>query len=181
VSSIVPIEPCCFVPDNATLLQVWECLVEKGARRAVVVDRDYGSVTSMITQSRLIGYIGLINASFPEHAMSVEELKLGRSPVVCVSEDQMAFTAFTLMKEKNVSGVAVVDNEGKLIGNISSTDLKLVGFDMSYFEFLGRSVKEYLHWINQISTQSGPRSEPLVEKQEYSTGVIPMQEIRYTL
>jgi hypothetical protein len=38
----------------------------------------------------------------------------------------------------------VVNDKGVLIGNISATDIKGLGYDLTFFGLLGVSVKEYL-------------------------------------
>lgn len=45
--------------------------------------------------------------------------------VVSVSEDENVLSAFRKIKEEGVSGVAVVNKEGVLIGNISATDIRV--------------------------------------------------------
>ena len=64
--------------------------------------------------------------------------------VLSVKEDDTAIVAFELMVMNNVQGVAVVDSEGKLVGNVSIRDLKIVGPDVSMFWRLQQSVKNFL-------------------------------------
>ena len=64
--------------------------------------------------------------------------------VISVKEDDSAFTAFELMVEKDIQGVAVVDSDGRLVGNLSIRDLKIVGADMSMFWRLQQSVSNFL-------------------------------------
>jgi len=48
------------------------------------------------------------------------------------------------MTEKKVSGIAVVNSEGKLTGNISVSDFKLAHYENSFWDLLNLPVKEYL-------------------------------------
>jgi len=64
--------------------------------------------------------------------------------VTCIKEDMKAYDAFKLMFEKKVSGLAVVNMSGVLVGNISASDIKLIGWNMKYWNFLGLSVTAYL-------------------------------------
>ncbi len=56
---------------------------------------------------------------------TVDEMQLGTSPVTAVVESQPAIEAFKLMDTKQVTGLAIVDSHGKLVGNISARDLKI--------------------------------------------------------
>jgi len=49
-----------------------------------------------------------------------------------------------------VSGIAVVNDAGILVGNISVNDIKLINFDLSYFNLLTLSVKEYLQKLKEF-------------------------------
>lgn len=56
---------------------------------------------------------------------TVQELGLGLKEVLTIREDQNAFEAFRLIHAKKVLGIAVVDNNGVLTGNISASDLRV--------------------------------------------------------
>jgi CBS-domain-containing membrane protein len=77
-----------------------------------------------------------------------------------VTEEDSAYSAFKLMLEKSYSALAVVDKYGTLVGNISINDLKvthpaqklifslkLIGYNTSYWNALGKSVGEYLKQV----------------------------------
>jgi CBS domain-containing protein len=55
-----------------------------------------------------------------------ELLKKG---VLSVTEENEAIDAFTMMATKEVTSVAITNNEGRLRGNLSLRDLKLIGSD----------------------------------------------------
>jgi len=57
----------------------------------------------------------------------------------------MLMEAFTEIKSKGVTGIGVFDQLGRLIGNISASDLKVIGWDknLSGFSKLGMSIKEF--------------------------------------
>jgi len=140
------LDPMCTIEEGASLFDAITMLVDSKARRALVCHQETGKLTGVITQSRLLEFIGLVQHSLNEEAQTVEYLNLGTKEVVTVRDTDMSIRAFTLMKEKKISAVAVVNEQGKLVGNMSSDDLKLVGYDFSYFTYLAGSVNEYLSW-----------------------------------
>jgi len=65
-------------------------------------------------------------------------------PVISIKDDSIAIDAFNLMVEKEVVGLAIVDANGRLKGNISMRDLKTIGTDASLFWRLHQSVKNFI-------------------------------------
>ena len=64
----------------------------------------------------------------PPNPWQVSDITEGLTrSVVTIKESEPAINAFNTMTTKNVSGLAVVDNEGTLVGNISVRDLRGVG------------------------------------------------------
>lgn len=76
---------------------------------------------------------------------TVDELKLGSAPPISVKESAPALEAFKLMDSKQVTGLAITDDHGKLVGNISARDLKIfikhIDFD-HLLQPVGEFVKE---------------------------------------
>jgi CBS domain-containing protein len=58
-------------------------------------------------------------------SVKVSDLQ-GTSPVLTVQEDTKAIVAFREMANSGVSGLAVLDSNGKLVDNISLRDLKVI-------------------------------------------------------
>jgi CBS domain-containing protein len=73
---------------------------------------------------------------------SLSSLGLGTAPPVIMNQDNIAFNAFIEMHKKNVGGVALVDNDGTLIGNLSASDIK--GMTRQNFGAIVRPVQEFL-------------------------------------
>jgi len=68
-----------------------------------------------------------------------------RKDVVKVADDESAATAFELLDSTRLSGIAVVDEDGKLIGNTSARDIKnavmdagRTGMDMNILSYLAK-------------------------------------------
>jgi len=59
-------------------------------------------------------------------AATVQEVWPGQKEVISINHKLSLFKAFKLLHESNVTAVAVIDDEGKLMGNISASDLRVV-------------------------------------------------------
>jgi len=64
--------------------------------------------------------------------------------VITINESKQAIEAFKLMHEKNVSAIAVVNDEDALVGNISSSDLKTIGSDAKLLSNLFLPIPEFV-------------------------------------
>jgi CBS domain-containing protein len=108
---------------------------------------DEGKVTSLISQFRILQFLS-------EHGIQTEmgnlatstigQLRLGFKKVVTVDEDTKSLEAFTTLLNKEVSGLGVTSKDGKLIGHLSASDLKDIGYDMLLFGKLFVSVGSFL-------------------------------------
>lgn len=67
----------------------------------------------------------------------------GTSPVLTVQENTKAIVAFREMATSGVSGLAVLDSNGKLVDNISLRDLKGIHPDAKIFWRLWNTVKAF--------------------------------------
>jgi len=59
-------------------------------------------------------------------------------------ETDLAIDAFSNMVEHDISGVAIVNEEGRLTGNLSLRDLKSVGYDLNLFWRFYQTVENYV-------------------------------------
>lgn len=148
------------VSDRDTVDQVIRKMVATRAHRAIALSEDKRLV-NIITQSRLAQYINELWDVDPTltglGAKTLIELELVNTEVVCVSDSSRALDAFTLIKEKGVSGVAVVccdtlkNPHPKIIGNISTHDLMCVKSSGKYLQLLYTSVGDYLQTLKFVS------------------------------
>jgi len=113
---------------------------------------------------------------------SVEKLGLTRRQVITIRQDKSAYEAFQVVKEKKLSALPVVDSEGRVIGCISSDDIKQLGFDMRFFGILQHSLIEY---FDILKTQNVDKSEPydgeLAIPRPAVVSVLPTQDLRRVL
>jgi len=87
--------------------------------RVVVLEGE--KLVGYVTQSDLVKFLHSKNL-FGE--LTLHELGMGSCSVASVSEDATMIEAFKIMAMKRTAGVAILDNEGRLVGNISSQDVR---------------------------------------------------------
>ena len=74
--------------------------------------------------------------------------------VYAVSNSQKLREAFTLIKAKDVSGVAVVDDTGRLVGNISARDSRLIATSAKVYKLLNMPISVYLDVVSEGALNS---------------------------
>lgn len=119
----------------------------KGTLRRVAVIGDNDTFESILSQSRVVRYIG----NRPEYDIgdvankTVEMVGIGNSPVISISHNEKAINAFYKMFSHNISGIAVIKTKNnKLIGNISLSDIKAIGADAEMASKLILTAKEFV-------------------------------------
>jgi len=133
------------VREGYSALAVVEALAkEEKLHRVPVVDNNR-QMFNLVTQSQVVDFLHKNVTSLGKKAnMPVGEIKGILKPVVSVTEESLAIDAFNLMVEKNISGLAVVDENGLLKGNLSIRDIKLISYDARLFWRLQQSVKNFI-------------------------------------
>eukprot|EP01121_Diplochlamys_sp_Union-15-3_P006622 TRINITY_DN1711_c0_g1_i1.p1 TRINITY_DN1711_c0_g1~~TRINITY_DN1711_c0_g1_i1.p1 ORF type:complete len:335 (-),score=56.20 TRINITY_DN1711_c0_g1_i1:11-988(-) len=139
----------CPVQSNATLAQVISEIFAQGIHRAPVVDEN-NVVHGLISQSDVIGLIFLNFVDREDSFLgelglkTVQELKLGsrETPVSMVVTAQ-AIQAFWLLYYNKVSAIAITDKEGKLVANLSASDIEGVGSNNKKFSTLLLPLQEF--------------------------------------
>ena len=79
----------------------------------------------------------------PDGRKTLQGLQLHRKRVICVRATDLAVDAFFNIYNHGVSGAGVVDEQGKLVGCLSATDLKQIAEDYDFTQLL-KPVKDYL-------------------------------------
>jgi len=133
------------------------------AHRISVVNED-SKIVNIITQSRILQLISCVADDLPKTRKTIDELNLGYKSVVCINKNQLAFAAFQLMRDNNVSAIAATDNNGLLVGIISVNDFKLVGYHIKFFHLLGQTVSNYLELVKRYQVMDDIRPDQLTCK-----------------
>lgn len=156
------------VHANDPLSVVLDLLAKKGPgrlKRLAVVDGD-GKVVNIVSQTTLVSFLRCAcrvvavcmlttstrSKQIAEHHLyvgkTVEEMQLGSSPVTAIADSHPAIEAFKMMDSKQVTGLAIVDQHGKLVGNISARDLKIF-IRFIDFDALLQPVGEFVKALRQ--------------------------------
>jgi len=108
----------------------------------VLVTNSTGAPLAILSQSKVVSFLAKNIGLFDFAAKTIQDLNIGFVKVLSISSDQPIKDAFQLIKRHKVGAVGVVDNEGKLVGNVSASDLKLIGFDTTLFGKMALPVKQ---------------------------------------
>jgi len=139
------IEKIHTMKEDDVLLDVVNKMVELSAHRIVIIDSQ-NQVCNLMTQSRIVSLIHAME--LPKMETTIQQLNIGSKPVIQIQQSETAYCAFKLMSEKNVNGLAVVNNLGELVGNISISDIKLIGWNADFWNLMGFPIKEYLQQLS---------------------------------
>ncbi|GAM27507.1 hypothetical protein SAMD00019534_106830, partial [Acytostelium subglobosum LB1] len=144
------------VESRASLLNAVELMVKWNVHRLPVIDSE-GNMVSILTQSRVIGYINdnlrEIDPKLLRSTLSKME-SLGTSEVIGVTEESAVLDAFKIMKEKKISAVAVIIEDGTIVGNISASDIKMIGPEGTFASRLQLTVRTFLNMIPKDPTEN---------------------------
>jgi len=150
ISNISNRNPWKPVDTKTPVVDAISLMVRYNVHRIPVVDST-GELQTMFTQSHAISFISKHIASFEKlRSMPIGKLKLGYGNVISVKLNDKTLQAFKLMHDHQIGGVAVMDAEKELIGNISVSDLKEIGYNGSMISSLYQSVEEF---VNQKKTK----------------------------
>lgn len=140
-------QPPVITNSNVTIDQVVDIMVKSKAHRVLALNNK-GEVSNVITQSRIIECISMLFGVDPGLTAlgerSIQELGMGLHDVISTSERSKAADAFRLLADKNITGMAVLDSSGGLVGNISVRDLRAIKHNAALLKLLSLTVSEYL-------------------------------------
>jgi len=143
--------PFVSVKHSSSLYDLMREFSDKQVHRVGVLNNE-GVLLGIISQWKFIEFIHKNIHYFGKLAQkTVGELKLGYKHVLTVTSNQLAIDAFRLMTRHNVLGVAVVDQQGFPVGNISARDLKGISRTADFWPALYMSVEKFLEFVSQKS------------------------------
>lgn len=140
------------IDESAPLGAVISLISEWDVHRVPIIDAG-GELVSLLSQSRVTAYLSQHLMKFDVSKKTVGELKLGLRNVISVKESDLTVSAFNAMRKNRISGVGVVNADGVLVGVLSVTDLRSVGYDDQLFKRLYTPVSEFLKLAHSQNAQ----------------------------
>jgi len=135
---------------NTTFREVLDVLSTRGVHNVVTLSRHHNHLGRFITQSQIIQLIADNTEQFGEILEErVEKSGIGTNHVITLNQDDTTYSAFRTIIEKRISGVAITDQTGKLVGNLSIKDIRLVVDKCPNLE-LNTPISEFLKDIQQV-------------------------------
>lgn len=123
----------------------------KGAHRIAITD-DNGDIIGVISQWTVANYLATVPTQDKDWIPVLREpvSKAGYSSnLISVNGQTNTLQSFLRMHTEKISSLAIVDDDGKLIGNLSVSDLKGFQLFMSDFNDLLKPVSEFLALIRK--------------------------------
>lgn len=130
-TNISQYNPWCPVYIGKPLLSVMD-MFSGGAIHRVPISDEQGSIVSIISQSKVVEFLSEIIPKFGNAASRTVSECFAPKFVECAYFEDRVIEAFFKIKQLRLSGLAVVDSEGILAGNISASDMKAVVVDNLY-------------------------------------------------
>ncbi|EGD80962.1 hsp16-like protein, variant [Salpingoeca rosetta] len=148
-----------FVPVDLERGNLLDCMLlcgHHGIRRVPVVKTPGGDIVNVITQSALVQTLEAnLNRFKDVGTKTLKEVGLGdKGLLFTVSLDDPLRSAFEKIKENDISAVPVVDAEGKIHGNVSARDARLIVGSTKIYKLLDMPIKTYLDVVTDGAENS---------------------------
>ena len=124
VSKNMTINPVTTTPDMG-VFEAFELMKSEGVQRLPVLD-DKGNLVGIISEKNITSAVADREVSIVEFALLLSKIKVGdvmTKEVITVSVDDPVEMAARKMSDNDISILPVVDNDGKLVGVVSRSDL----------------------------------------------------------
>jgi CBS-domain-containing membrane protein len=123
--------------ETGTLYDLMVQFSKHRLRRVPLVNAN-GRVCGIVSQSRMVEFLWQHHDSLNPLAKLLSERTLGEamsSPAKCVGLQSKTALAFATLIDEGISSIAVVDDQGHLVGSLSSNYLKGVDVDQIFEQF----------------------------------------------
>ena len=124
VSKNMTINPVTTTPDMG-VFEAFELMKNEGVQRLPVLDND-GNLVGIISEKNITSAAADREVSIVEFALLLSKIKVGdvmTKEVITVSVDDPVELAARKMSDNDISILPIVDNNGKLVGVVSRSDL----------------------------------------------------------
>ncbi|KYQ96725.1 hypothetical protein DLAC_04020 [Tieghemostelium lacteum] len=140
--------PFAPVVKGASLLEAMTVMTMNKTNRIPIIENDSidgAKIINLVTQSALMSFLSKnLEALGPWTNKSLKSLGFKEKHVISIEHYKKAIDAFQLMANNRVNGIAVVDDKGALMANISARDLRELLNETKMFENLYITVSEFV-------------------------------------
>lgn len=154
-------DSCVALSPDDTFLDAMKVMDTFKFHRVAVLDK-MGNLVNVITQSKLCGEILKDydkNLGYNEDILESTINALGMldttRPVVTVSMSDGFLRPFELMMEHRITGVGVVDDHGRLVGNVSAHDVSALVEYKTVFQKVHRSELTVGQFMETVTMSQG--------------------------
>jgi len=119
----------------------------RGIHRIPVMGEN-GEIINIVSQSSVVKFV----ASHSVHIghRTLDSLSLSHKKLVCLKSTQTAIEGYKLLNEKQVEAIPIVDEDGKIVGNLSASDLRGLSHDL--FTKIRLPVMEFISKQKEVLT-----------------------------
>ncbi|KAF8940209.1 cell separation during budding [Dissophora ornata] len=140
---------------------------------SVAVIDSNGSVAGLLSQSSTLDYLLRHLSEFPQlqpvMQQTLQQLGLASSKVLYVNGDAQVLEALIMMSKHSVSSLAILDDQGILLGNVSMTDIQHIMKDLKT-SWLWLSCFQFVARIRQLQgVERGEDQYPVLDVSATST------------
>jgi CBS domain-containing protein len=138
---------------------------EPRLHRVPVIDAER-NMKSVLSQSQVVEFVHEnINLIGNLKDKKVGTMKNVYKDVKSIDEKTPAIKGFQLMQETGFGGIAVLDENGRVVDNLSLRDLKVIRFENQLIHRLFYPVKDFLRILEEERNMGGvPDNRPLIRK-----------------
>ncbi|KAF2070170.1 hypothetical protein CYY_008512 [Polysphondylium violaceum] len=140
------------VESTAPLKVAIDLMSKWGVHRIPIIDAE-GTLISILTQSKIIEYLYKNLEKIGDLSVLLQDIpNMGNPNVITIQKDALVMDAFKLIQENNISAIGVVNQIGILEGNISVSDMKMVGYDGKLLSRMFLPVETFMDMIPKNPT-----------------------------
>lgn len=138
-------------PPTATLFDLAKVMSQRHCHRVPIVNGSAaGKCINIISQSAVVKFLST-HVAIKQLNETLSEAGLAyKKEVISVRDDMPAADAFDVLDSHRLSGIAVVDEDGVLVGNTSARDIKIAAMDTGKTS-LDTDILSYLASVRQAT------------------------------
>jgi CBS-domain-containing membrane protein len=148
---------------GTSLFSAWELLAKEGLHRIPIIDAN-DEIQDIITQSMMIDFLWQNIESFSSRAdLKVSQFDPPTRDLAVISRHAKAIEAFREMSTYHLTGLGVIDNNGRLVDVISLRDMKLTcAWNETSFSYFWDTVGAYKDQLRANFPNDFPPARPQV-------------------